>query len=270
MTGNRSLYEVLGLDSTATQAAIRKSYLKLAVLLHPDKNPGDETANERFQTLARVYAVLGDEERRKLYDETGVADDLENPSAGSFEDLFEFYRSMYKEVTEQDLDDFEAKYRGSEEEKADVLKYYDQFSGDMDKVLAWVMCSDPGHDAHRFADIIADGLRASGEAPSKKFAAWEKKMRRRKAPDLATSVAKGGGSKKEKTKGNTSDLVALIRSRRSGGPSFIDALASKYGVNPSGDPEPSEEEFAAAAARHRDRAAGQGFRGAAKKRQKAG
>ncbi|KFM24112.1 Chaperone protein dnaJ 6 [Auxenochlorella protothecoides] len=239
MTGNRSLYEVLGLDSTATQAAIRKSYLKLAVLLHPDKNPGDETANERFQTLARVYAVLGDEER-------------------------------YVKVTEQDLDDFEAKYRGSEEEKADVLKYYDQFSGDMDKVLAWVMCSDPGHDAHRFADIIADGLRASGEAPSKKFAAWEKKVRRRKAPDLATSVAKGGGSKKEKTKGNTSDLVALIRSRRSGGPSFIDALASKYGVNPSGDPEPSEEEFAAAAARHRDRSAGQGFRGAAKKRQKAG
>lgn len=164
------------------------------------------------------------------------------------------------QVTEQDLDDFEAKYRGSEEEKADVLKYYDQFSGDMDKVcwflseamdagsfwkrrvawasldwlaitnlpflivdslrsphlhprqvFAWVMCSDPGHDAHRFADIIADGLRASGEAPSKKFAAWEKKVRRRKAPDLATSVAKGGGSKKEKTKGNTSDLVALIR-----------------------------------------------------------
>lgn len=64
--------------------------------------------------------------------------------------------------------------------------------------------------------------------------------------------------------------ATLRRSRRSGGPSFIDALASKYGVNPSGDPEPSEEEFAAAAARHRDRAAGQGFRGAAKKRQKAG
>lgn len=42
------------------------------------------------------------------------------------------------QVTEQDLDDFEAKYRGSEEEKADVLKYYDQFSGDMDKVCRFL------------------------------------------------------------------------------------------------------------------------------------
>lgn len=45
------------------QAEIRKAYLRLAVQLHPDKNPGDETANERFQTLNKVYSVLGDEKR---------------------------------------------------------------------------------------------------------------------------------------------------------------------------------------------------------------
>lgn len=58
-----SLYQAIGLEKAASAGEIRKAYLRLAVQLHPDKNPGDEEAKERFQTLQKVYTVLSDPER---------------------------------------------------------------------------------------------------------------------------------------------------------------------------------------------------------------
>jgi len=59
----QSLYEAIGVEKTASAGDIRKAYLKLAVQLHPDKNPGDDEAKERFQTLQKVYSVLSDPEK---------------------------------------------------------------------------------------------------------------------------------------------------------------------------------------------------------------
>jgi DnaJ family protein C protein 9 len=59
----QSLYEALGVEKDADAAAIRKAYLKFAVQLHPDKNPDDAEAKERFQTLQKIYAVLSDPEK---------------------------------------------------------------------------------------------------------------------------------------------------------------------------------------------------------------
>jgi DnaJ family protein C protein 9 len=72
---SKSLYEILGVERTASQQEIKKAYHKLALRLHPDKNPGDEEAKEKFQQLQKVISILGDEEKRALYDETGIADD---------------------------------------------------------------------------------------------------------------------------------------------------------------------------------------------------
>jgi curved DNA-binding protein len=68
----RDLYEVLGVPRDAEVDAIRKAYRKLARKHHPDLNPGDKAAEERFKEISRAWEVLEDAERRRNYDEFGA------------------------------------------------------------------------------------------------------------------------------------------------------------------------------------------------------
>ena len=65
----KDYYAVLGVPSTASQKEITKAYRKLAREFHPDANPNNAAAEERFKEISGAYDVLGDEERRKEYDE---------------------------------------------------------------------------------------------------------------------------------------------------------------------------------------------------------
>ncbi len=67
----KDYYKILGIDKKASAADIKKAYRKLAVKYHPDKNPNDKIAEEKFKELNEAYEVLGDEEKRKKYDEFG-------------------------------------------------------------------------------------------------------------------------------------------------------------------------------------------------------
>src|SRR2546421_9086304 len=69
----RDYYEVLGLSRGATEAEIKSAYRKLAVRYHPDKNPGDHEAEEKFKEAAEAYSVLSDAEQRARYDRFGHA-----------------------------------------------------------------------------------------------------------------------------------------------------------------------------------------------------
>jgi curved DNA-binding protein len=67
----KDLYAVLGVDKSADQDTIKKTFRKVAAKLHPDKNPGDKNAEARFKEVSHAHDVLGDPKKRALYDEFG-------------------------------------------------------------------------------------------------------------------------------------------------------------------------------------------------------
>lgn len=73
MSQKRDYYEVLGIAKNASEADIKKAYRKLALQYHPDKNPDDKTAEEKFKEAAEAYEVLSNAEKRSRYDQFGHA-----------------------------------------------------------------------------------------------------------------------------------------------------------------------------------------------------
>ncbi len=73
MASKRDYYEVLGVTKSASAEEIKKAYRKLAVKYHPDKNPGDKDAEEKFKEAAEAYAILSDPDKKARYDQFGHA-----------------------------------------------------------------------------------------------------------------------------------------------------------------------------------------------------
>lgn len=92
MVKDTEYYDLLGVAPTATDLEIKKAYRKAALRLHPDKNPGDEEAHQKFQAVGEAYQILSEPQLRKLYDEHGKEGAA--PSSG-FEDPAEMFAMIF-------------------------------------------------------------------------------------------------------------------------------------------------------------------------------
>ena len=92
MVADTAYYDALGVSPTATEIEIKKAYRKLAIQLHPDKNPDDPTASAKFQQVGEAYQVLSEPARRKQYDQLGK--EGAKPDSG-FEDPAEFFTMIF-------------------------------------------------------------------------------------------------------------------------------------------------------------------------------
>ncbi|MGH7264210.1 MAG: DnaJ domain-containing protein, partial [Candidatus Rokuibacteriota bacterium] len=116
--GYKDYYKVLGVAKSADAAAIKQAYRRLARKYHPDQNPGDKTAVERFKEVAEAYEVLSDPEKRRRYDTLGpdwqrAAQGFPGggaPGAGNYRvhvehgdlgDFSEFFRTIFGDLGRQ-------------------------------------------------------------------------------------------------------------------------------------------------------------------------
>ncbi|MDD2228780.1 MAG: DnaJ domain-containing protein [Candidatus Cloacimonetes bacterium] len=90
----RDYYEVLGVGKDADVATIKKAYFKLALQFHPDKNPGNKAAEEKFEEANEAYETLSDKDKRTLYDQDGLAGFDNQFGAG---DLYESSKTVVKD-----------------------------------------------------------------------------------------------------------------------------------------------------------------------------
>jgi molecular chaperone DnaJ len=99
MAAKRDYYEVLGVERNANESDLKKSYRKLALKYHPDRNPGDREAEDRFKEAAEAYEVLRDSRKRQIYDQYGHQG-LEGSGFsgfGGFEDIFSSFGDIFED-----------------------------------------------------------------------------------------------------------------------------------------------------------------------------
>ena len=98
MSTKRDYYEILGVSKSASADEIKKAYRKVAMQYHPDRNPGDKAAEEKFKEAAEAYEVLSDADKRAQYDRfghAGVAGANRGSGAGGMEDIFSQFGDIF-------------------------------------------------------------------------------------------------------------------------------------------------------------------------------
>lgn len=93
----KDYYELLGVDKTASLEEIKKAYRSLAMKYHPDKNPGDKKAEEKFKEINEAYAVLSDSNKRAQYDQFGKVEGVPNfEGFRGFEDVGDIFGDLFE------------------------------------------------------------------------------------------------------------------------------------------------------------------------------
>mmetsp|Transcript_14015 Transcript_14015/g.18269 ORF Transcript_14015/g.18269 Transcript_14015/m.18269 type:complete len:315 (-) Transcript_14015:10-954(-) len=286
-----SLYEVLGCKKDADKAQLRKSYYRTALKVHPDKNPNNAEAAKSFQAVSLAYQILQDPDLREDYDESGViphndalaaaGDDEDDKECSGVSTWMNYFDQIFGKVTLSKIDNFAAKYKCSDEEKRDVLKEFKKRKGNLEKMLEFVMLSEP-RDAVRWVDDFLIPAMEAGNAESSYKEAMEKSLKKLKKQiekenaeeanpasdvddeteteeeedaDAKETTTKKVKAKKKSTapkkpkgkKENNSmdDLIAQIQNKNKRGSNVLANLGARYGVTTGDDVDPlSDADFA--------------------------
>jgi len=94
----RDYYEILGVAKTATDKELKKAYKRLAMKCHPDRNPDDASAVDKFKELQEAYDVLGDEQKRGAYDQYGHAGVDQSRGGGGPQDFGDVFGDMFGDI----------------------------------------------------------------------------------------------------------------------------------------------------------------------------
>ncbi|KAG7171566.1 dnaJ homolog subfamily C member 9-like [Homarus americanus] len=230
---SQDLYKVLGVESNASDNELKKAYHRVSLKVHPDRVDKDEKqeATQKFQTLGKVYSILCDKDRRAVYDESGEVDD-EN-IAPDDRDWDQYWRLLFKKITVEDIKNFEAEYKESDEELNDLKQAYIEGEGDMEYILQYVLCCTIDDEA-RFTKIIHRWIKKKEVPNFSNFSNETKRKKETRKRKAAAEAEEAEEMKKELGLGDTTDsLKALIlkrgKQREAEMDCFLDSLATKYG-----------------------------------------
>eukprot|EP01039_Chlorochromonas_danica_P008172 gene8172-9015_t len=255
--GHSDLYAILEVDRTASSVAIKKAYIRAALKHHPDKGGEKET----FQALCLAHAILGDEERRKVYDEQGLVndcfdDDNDNVSGGggegnekSFAYWYDYFRKLTPAVTIESIDNLQMSYVGSEEERNDIITAYQTQNGDLFKVMDCILFAEKGTERHIIEiidDVIEEGLIKSTKkyrlTKAKALETVDKNERKNNNNKKKKNVKAKGVEEEEEEEEKAQDLALLIRNRQKSRAAALGSILAKYGGDAAIEEEEAEED----------------------------
>jgi len=238
-------YEILKIPKTASASEVKKAYKKLSLLVHPDRVAEEEkeVATEKFKVLGKIHAILNDAEKRAVYDDTGCLEDED--FVDDNKDWNEYWRLLFKEVTFEDLTEYEEKYKGSEEELKDIKAAYEQGEGCMQTILDSVLFTTY-EDEGRLRKIIQKLIK-KGELPEyDKFVnedsatSLKRKRKAEKEAKEAEKLKEEVLNKKKNGHANlavTDPVTAILqrkKEREAQSDAFFEHLTQKYGNKKSG------------------------------------
>lgn len=239
--GSRNFYEVLKISTDADDKQVKKAYHKLSLLVHPDRveESVKDEATEKFKVLGRIHSILSDSDKRKIYDEFGQYD--EESEEVVMRNWTDYWKSLFREVTEGIINKYEKSYKGSETEIKDLKRAYMEGKGDMDYIFNCVPFSNCEEEP-RYHAVIAKLIEA-GEVPEFKAFTEEsekKKLRRKKKwAKEAMEVERLHKMRKTENEENAAvdDLALACQSRNKERADranhFFDSLIEKYAKKPT-------------------------------------
>jgi DnaJ family protein C protein 9 len=189
-----------------------------------------EESKIKFQVLCKVYSILSDADKKKIYDESGLIDG-ENDLFSSSKDWNEYWRGLFKKVTKEDVDKFFSDYKDSAEERADLLRLYEKHKGDMNLLMQEMISSDDLENEPRFRSIILEAIEQGQAASHSQFVNESKRKAVKRKNEQAREAKEAEEIKKKMNidlESEESLKMAILSRRKQQNDNFLDKLAEKY------------------------------------------
>lgn len=201
----------------------------MSLKFHPDRVAEEEkaVATEKFKVLSKLYAVLTDKNKKALYDDKGVIDDDDERDLSSW---LELWRSVFKPITDQDIQNYQRDYVGSEQEEIDIRKAYLNGKGCINFMMNHVpfMCVE---DEDRIQELVRKWIAADEVPDHKVFTAEPKAKRARRHKKYAReSLEARENARKLEERGTSLEQMIAQRNeeRQANANNFFASLLDKY------------------------------------------